>query len=111
MTTTALKRVATYERTSSEDQRDRETIKTQSEELARRLASDPTVGRVTRYIDDGISGTIPMAERPQGRRLLEAAAAREFDELWIYNIKEGWEERPSTSYSYGGDLNLWASAW
>jgi site-specific DNA recombinase len=87
MTTTGLKRVATYERVSSEDQRERETIKTQSEELARRLDSDPTVQLVARFIDDGISGTIPMGERPQGRRLLQAAAAQEFDELWIYNMK------------------------
>ncbi|MDA0735272.1 MAG: recombinase family protein [Chloroflexi bacterium] len=86
-TTTALIRVATYERVSSEDQRERETIKTQADELARRLESDPTAELVARFIDDGVSGTIPMAERPQGRRLFQAAQAREFDELWIYNIK------------------------
>jgi site-specific DNA recombinase len=87
MTTTALRRVATYERVSSEDQRERETIKTQSEALAQWLSSDPTLQLVARFIDDGISGTIPMGERPQGRRLLQAAASQEFDELWIYNMK------------------------
>jgi site-specific DNA recombinase len=87
MTTTALRRVATYERVSSEDQRERETIKTQSEALAQGLSSDPTVQLVARFIDDGISGTIPMGERPQGRRLLQAAEAHEFDDLWVYNVK------------------------
>ena len=34
MTTTTLRRVVTYERVSSEDQRERATIKTQQDELA-----------------------------------------------------------------------------
>ena len=87
MTTTDLKRVATYERVSSEDQRERETIKTQSDALAQRLAYDPTVRLVARFSDDGVSGTIPMGKRLGGRRLLQAAQSREFDELWVYNIK------------------------
>ena len=81
MTTTALKRVATYERVSSEDQRERETIKTQSEALAQRLGQDPTVQLIARYIDDGVSGTIPMAQRPQGGLALQGAEAHQFDEL------------------------------
>ena len=87
MTTNELKRVATYERVSSEDQRERETIKTQSDALAQRLAHDPTVRLVARFIDDGVSGPTPMGKRPAGRRLLQAAQGREFDELWFYNIK------------------------
>jgi len=81
-----MKRVATYERVSSEDQRERETIRTQTEELARRLALDPDVRLVDRYVDDGVSGTIPMAERPAGKRLLEDAARGRFDEVWVYKI-------------------------
>ena len=81
MTTIALKKVGTYERVSGEDQRDRETIKTQSEALEKRLGKDPTREVVARYVDNGISGTIPMSERPDGRRLLQAAESRKFDEL------------------------------
>jgi len=81
-----VKRVATYERVSSEDQRERETIRTQTDELARRLALDPEVQLVERYVDDGVSGTIPMAERPAGGRLLEDAARGRFDEVWVYKI-------------------------
>ncbi|MFH1485678.1 MAG: recombinase family protein [Chloroflexota bacterium] len=81
-----VRRVATYERVSSEDQRERETIKTQTEQLARRLDSDPTVLLVDRYVDDGVSGTIPLAGRPEGQRLLADARLGRFDELWVYKI-------------------------
>jgi site-specific DNA recombinase len=81
-----VRRVATYERVSSEDQRERETIKTQTDEIARRLTSQPGVELVGRYVDDGVSGTIPIAERPDGRRLLEDAVAGRFEELWVYKV-------------------------
>jgi site-specific DNA recombinase len=79
-------RVITYERVSSEDQRERETIQTQTEELARRLQLEPGVKLVDRYVDDGVSGTIPMGERPAGRRLMADAATGRFDEVWVYRI-------------------------
>jgi site-specific DNA recombinase len=88
-------RVATYERVSSEDQRLRETIKTQTEEIARRLAMNPALELVDRYVDDGVSGTIPMAERPAGRRLLADAAQGRFDEVWVYSVDRlgrGWAD-------------------
>jgi site-specific DNA recombinase len=81
-----VRRVATYERVSSEDQRERETILTQTDELARRLDMDPDVELVQRYVDDGISGTIPLAERPAGQRLLGDAAKGLFQELWVYKL-------------------------
>lgn len=84
--TTGARRVATYERVSSEDQRDRETIKTQTDEIARHLERQPGVELVSRYVDDGVSGTIPLAERPDGRRLLADAAAGHFEEIWVYKV-------------------------
>ncbi len=81
-----VRRVATYERVSSEDQRERETIKTQTNELARALARIPAVELVGRYLDDGVSGTIPLAERPEGGRLMRDAAAGRFDELHVYKF-------------------------
>jgi len=80
------RRVAAYERVSSEDQRERETIKTQTEELARRLEREPDVQLVERYADDGVSGTIPLAERPAGGRLMRDAARGRFTELWVYKL-------------------------
>ena len=80
------RRVATYERVSSEDQRERETIKTQTDELARRHEQDSDVELVERIVDDGVSGTIPIADRPGGALLLRLMEAHTIDELWVYNI-------------------------
>jgi len=85
-TQTNLRRVVTYERVSSEDQKQRETIKVQTEELARRLESEPEALLVHRYTDDGVSGTIPMAQRPAGAQLMGDAAEARFDEVWVYRI-------------------------
>ncbi|HZJ02259.1 MAG TPA: recombinase family protein [Thermoleophilia bacterium] len=87
------RRVATYERTSSEDQTRRETIKSQSEEIARTLDTNPDVELVGRYVDDGVSGKTPMAQRPEGSRLLADARQGLFDEVWVYKIDRlgrGW---------------------
>ncbi len=83
MVSERTRRVVTYERVSSEDQRERQTIKTQTEELARRLQQEPGVELVDRYVDDGVSGTIPMSGRTAGRRLLEDAARGRFDEVCV----------------------------
>ena len=88
MTTTTLRRVVTYERVSSEDQRERATIKTQQDELAVDLSKEPNVRLGTRYIDDGVSGTIPMALRPAGKRLLADAGRGLFDEVWVWPVGE-----------------------
>jgi site-specific DNA recombinase len=82
----AKSRVATYERVSSEDQKQRETILNQTEELAQRLAADPKVILVGRYQDNGVSGSIDMTKRDGGRRLLDDAQRHMFDELWVYKI-------------------------
>jgi site-specific DNA recombinase len=82
----AVRRVATYERVSSEDQRERETIKTQTDQLDRWLEREPGVEIVARFSDDGISGTRPLAERPGGQELLAAAEAGRIDELWLYKL-------------------------
>jgi site-specific DNA recombinase len=89
-----VRRVATYERVSSEDQRERETIKTQTDEIARLLAGQPGVVLVGRYVDDGVSGTTPLAERPDGRRLLADAEAGHFDEVWVYKFDRLGRDTP-----------------
>jgi len=71
---------------SMSPERERETIKTQPDEIARRLSSQPGVELVGRYVDDGVSGTIPIADRPDGRRLLEDAVAGRFEEIWVYKL-------------------------
>jgi site-specific DNA recombinase len=78
-------RVALYLRVSSEEQRDRETIEIQREflEQYRNLyeleASDV-------YGDDGVSGTIPLHERPEGRRLLADAKEGKFQTVLVKKL-------------------------
>ena len=75
--------VALYLRVSTEEQRERQSIDTQREFGAK--YTDLHELRVQRvYADDGISGTIPIEKRPEGRRILEAARRGEFDQLLIY---------------------------
>src|SRR5215213_10600879 len=77
--------VALYLRVSSEEQRDRETIEIQDDFLEQyRALYDLEVADV--YKDDGISGTIPLHERPEGRRLLEDAKAGNFDTVLVYKL-------------------------
>jgi len=65
-----LTAVGVYERVSSDDQRDRETIKTQTAAIDQYLAAHPEVRVHDRYLDDGVSGSIPLTQRPEGRRLV-----------------------------------------
>jgi len=78
-------RIALYLRVSSEEQRDRETI-----EIQRKFLEDYCklygLEAVEVYADDGVSGTVPLHERPAGRRLLEDAQAGKFDTLVVYKL-------------------------
>src|SRR5215218_3129977 len=77
--------VALYLRVSSEEQRDRETIEIQQEFLEQfRDLYDLEVAEI--YKDDGVSGTIPLHERPAGRRLLEDARDRKFGTVLVYKL-------------------------
>src|SRR5918992_5064694 len=78
-------RVALCLRVSSEEQRERETIEIQDEFLSQycRLYGLDVAGI---YKDDGVSGTIPLEERPEGRRLLEDAKASKFDTVLVYKL-------------------------
>src|SRR5215218_11098927 len=78
-------RVALYLRVSSDEQRERQTIETQRvflEQYCRLYELDV----VETYADDGVSGTISMHERPEGRRLLEDAQVKKFETLLVYRL-------------------------
>jgi site-specific DNA recombinase len=78
-------KVALYLRVSSDEQRERESIKTQREFFDQYC--DLYGLEVTEtYADDGVSGTIPLHERPEGRRLLEDARAEKFETLLVYRL-------------------------
>jgi site-specific DNA recombinase len=78
-------RVALYLRVSSEEQRDRETIEIQREFLTE-YCSLYGYEEVGTYADDGVSGTIPLHERPEGRRLLEDAKESKFITVLVYRL-------------------------
>jgi site-specific DNA recombinase len=78
-------RVALYCRVSSEDQRDAGTIRAQLDFL-RGYATLYELDVAGEYLDDGFSGTLPLASRPDGRRLLDAADAHRFDAVLVYKL-------------------------
>ena len=80
------KRVVIYTRVSSEDQKERETIRTQQMELSRQLMTNPDVDFLGEYSDDGVSGCVRFQDRPGGKRLLEDAARGVFEEVWVYRV-------------------------
>ena len=78
-------KVALYLRVSSDEQRERESIKTQREffeQYCKLYGLEVT----ETYADDGVSGTIPLHERTEGRRLLEDAQAKKFETLLVYRL-------------------------
>lgn len=80
------KRVVIYTRVSSEDQKERETIRTQQMELRRQLMTNPDLDFLGEYSDDGVSGTIRFQDRPGGRRLMDDAGRGIFEEVWVYRV-------------------------
>ncbi len=82
----AIKEVDIYARVSSEDQQERETIQTQVD-FANKYCDLHKFEIGDWYKDDGVSGKIPLEERPDGSRLIEKAKAGKVKLVLIYNIK------------------------
>ncbi|WP_018086440.1 recombinase family protein [Desulfurispora thermophila] len=80
-----MNRVAVYARVSSEDQAERGTIENQIE-FAAKYCDLHQLEIIEWYKDDGVTGTIPLEQRPEGQRLLEDAKKRKFDLLLIYRL-------------------------
>lgn len=78
-----VKRVVFYIRVSTDDQKVRQTIQNQVEVLKRRLEATPGVELAGIYSDDGVSGIIPLANRPGGRRLMIVIDLGRIDEIWV----------------------------
>src|ERR671914_1209272 len=81
----ASERVALYLRVSSEEQRDRETIELQRDFLEQ-YCNLHELEVTDVYDDNGVSGTIPVPERPEGRRLLEDAKGAGFSAVLVYRL-------------------------
>lgn len=83
---TETRRVAIYERVSTYQQKERGTIKTQADEVVRRLEREPGIHIVGQYQDEAFTGMLPLVERPAGARLLRDLEAGLADEVWVYKV-------------------------
>lgn len=83
--TDSIHEAVNYSRVSTEDQADRKTIETQLE-FGAKYCDLHEIKLTETYKDDGITGTIPLQDRPDGRRLLADAAAGKFKTLLIYKL-------------------------
>jgi site-specific DNA recombinase len=79
------RKVAVYARVSTEDQAERDTIENQLH-ACREHAQAIDADIVAEFRDEGVSGAIPLDERPEGQRLLEAAEAGQFESVLIYRL-------------------------
>lgn len=75
---------STYLRVSTYEQRKKQTIETQRAFAERFFSSNGIC--TCWYIDDGVSGTIPLEERPDGARLLADARAGKIDTVFVYKL-------------------------
>jgi site-specific DNA recombinase len=84
-------KVAVYGRVSSDEQRETGTIEVQLHEV-RKYADQNRLEIVGQYLDEGVSGAVPLADRPGGKALLEAAEAqrgrreRDIDGVLCYSM-------------------------
>jgi site-specific DNA recombinase len=77
--------VGVYLRVSTEEQRERQSIATQREFGERYCQLHKlAVSRV--YADDGVSGTVPLEQRPDGGQILRDARLGKFDQLLVYKL-------------------------
>jgi site-specific DNA recombinase len=76
---------AVYLRVSSEEQRERQNIRTQAD-FAQRYAELRGLTFAAEFLDDGVSGTLPLDERPGGHALLEAVRARQVRTVYVYRL-------------------------
>jgi len=77
--------VAIYVRVSTEEQRERQSIRTQRE-FADRYCEFHRHPVYRVYADDGVSGTVAMVSRPDGSQILRDARAKKFDQLLVYRL-------------------------
>lgn len=77
--------VAVYVRVSTEDQAERGTIAAQVE-YAKKYCDLNNINIIKIYKDDGITGTLPLQDRPAGAKLLNDAKHKRFNTLLVYKL-------------------------
>ena len=84
-TPTTPSRAAVYVRVSSEAQQERQTIENQID-FARKYCDLQGIEILEIYKDDGVTGTLPLHDRPAGLQLLKDAQAGKFSLLLIFKL-------------------------
>ncbi len=75
-------KAALYFRVSTDEQKERASIETQRE-FAARYCKAHEIEVIGSYSDEGFSGTVPVAERPDGSQLLANAKGKKFDTILV----------------------------
>ena len=78
-------KVGPYLRVSTEEQRLKQSIETQRR-FAERFFATHNILVYSWYADDGVSGTIPLEQRPDGARLLADVQAGKIDTVYVYKL-------------------------
>jgi len=78
-------KAAMYLRVSTEEQKEKQTIASQRNFGERYFASHNMLV-YSWYADDGVSGIIPLEQRPEGVRLLADARAGKIDTVFVYRL-------------------------
>lgn len=78
-------KVAIYCRVSTEDQAEAKTIENQIE-FSQKYCELHGLEIYKFYLDDGVSGTIPLFERPAGKRMFEDGKEGHFKAVYVYRL-------------------------
>ena len=78
-------RVGLYARVSSEEQKQGQNIRTQID-FGESYCGASNLGLVDSFIDEAVSGTLPLAQRPAGSKLLRAAHDGKLDAVVVYRL-------------------------
>ena len=78
-------KVAVYGRVSTDEQREKQTIETQVKK-AKDFCKLHDLEIYDFYLDEGISGIVPIEKRPESRRLLEDAKKKTFSMVIVYKL-------------------------
>ncbi|KUK53513.1 MAG: Putative DNA recombinase [Desulfotomaculum sp. 46_296] len=84
-----MPRFAVYCRVSSEEQAEKGTIEGQVEYAKKYLdlySPESKEADCAFYLDEGISGTLPLGERPAGAKMIADAAEGKFEALFVYRL-------------------------
>jgi site-specific DNA recombinase len=74
-----------YARVSTDEQREQQTIENQIEYATGRFKLDK-IQCDKWYIENGVTGTIALEDRPEGKRVLDDATSGELKTLYIYKM-------------------------